>query len=411
MNARANRADDATEYEACDGPAMPPVSTSGALENLVELAMLTCGASSGFIQLIDTGRARLEAVRGDPTRIDIERCQEVLSAAEAGATSVAIWQAATTDDGAPARENAEIPRFHVLAPLVRASGERVGAVCVVDGSQQATQELRRALELLARQALYVLDMTSLSETVAHRHDDCPSVDSRVVEARAAEGRRVTAELHAMLGHELSSAALALNAALPNLTGPRSCLGIVRAVADLLQGAVGRCREHLHAGYSADPSAGGFAKALRKLGASVARQEGLKVHVHVASDVPQQLTVSSAYHLQRIAVDAIVGAVRHSRGSTVVVSINTEADTIVLRVDDDGIAPGLDDLRERRGVRAIEAVAQMLGGDMRLRRRRPHGMSVQVRLPRSHDRPVAKPRRRPDAVGRVERSADRATSTG
>ena len=127
-------------------------------------------------------------------------------------------------------------------------------------------------------------------------------------------------------------------------------------------------------------------------------------------MPQQLTASSAYHLQRIAVDAIVGAVRHSRGSTVIVSINTEADTIVLRVDDDGIAPGMDALRERRGVRAIEAVAQMLGGDMRVRPRRPHGVSVQVRLPRSSERPAVEPRRRSGALRRGDCAAGRAIST-
>jgi len=207
-----------------------------------------------------------------------------------------------------------------------------------------------------------------------------ATDRYVAEARAEEGRRVAAELHAMLGHELSSASLALSTALAGLSGPPACIDAVRAVAGMLQGAVGRSRERMASGYGVEAARDGFAATLRRLSANVARSQGVKVHVHVASGVSEQLTVSSAYHLHHMAIDAIVGAVRHSQGSVVVVNIAAEADTIFLQVDDDGDAVPGPAVHEQRRVEAIEAVAQMLGGDVSLRPRHPRGLSVRVRMP-------------------------------
>jgi signal transduction histidine kinase len=221
-----------------------------------------------------------------------------------------------------------------------------------------------------------------------------------MEARAEEGRRVAAELHATLGHELNGASLALTSAAANLTGPRKDLDAVRGVATILQGAVGRCRERAQTGYPADAATEGFAGALRRLSAAVAREGGIKVHVHVASDAVEQLTASSAYHLYHIAVDAIVGAVRHSRGSMVVVSISADADNIVLRVDDDGIGVTPEGARDGREFHGIESVAHMLGGNFRLRPRRPCGLSVQVRVPtapRDGTPPAEPPPPPPDAA--------------
>jgi hypothetical protein len=311
--------------EASDGS---EESATAALVDIVELAIAFCGTSSGFISLSEGPRQRVVAYRGDDA-VAFARDHDTWFHAIHGieATVIPVPDAANT-------------RFHAAAPLVLTSSERVGAVCVVDElDRELTLAQRRALELLAQQAVRVLELAEV-------------------------------------------------------------LDAVRGVATILQGAVGRCRERAQTGYPADAATEGFAGALRRLSAAVAREGGIKVHVHVASDAVEQLTASSAYHLYHIAVDAIVGAVRHSRGSMVVVSISADADNIVLRVDDDGIGVTPEGARDGREFHGIESVAHMLGGNFRLRPRRPCGLSVQVRVPtapRDGTPPAQPPPPPPDAA--------------
>jgi signal transduction histidine kinase len=344
-------------------------SATAALEDVVELAIAFCGTSSGFISLSDGPRQRVVAYRGDDAAT-FGRAHDTWFGAIHGIETTVI----------PVPDAAAI-RFHAAAPLVLASSERVGAVCVVDECpRELTLPQRRALELLAQQAVHVLELSELRAADREVRARAEALEARIMEARAEEGRRVASELHATLGHELNGASLSLTASLANLTGPRKDLDAVRGVATMLQGAVGRCRERAQSGYPTDVATEGFAGALRRLSATVAREGGIKVHVHVASDSVEQLTASSVYHLYHIAVDAIVGAVRHSRGSMVVVSISADAGNIVLRVDDDGIGVTPEGARDGREFTGIESVAHMLGGNFRLRPRRPCGLSVQVRVP-------------------------------
>jgi nitrate/nitrite-specific signal transduction histidine kinase len=177
-----------------------------------------------------------------------------------------------------------------------------------------------------------------------------------------------------------TASLSLEAALAHLSGPRQDLDSIRGIATVLQGVVGRCRERLQAGYSVSAAPEGFAAALRRFSASIARERGVKVHVHLATNVAEQLTARSAYHLHHIAVEAIVGAIRHSRGSMVTVSISGDPESIVLRVEDDGVGASVDWAREKQVFHEAEAVTHMLRGDLSLRPRRPGGLSIEFRLP-------------------------------
>jgi len=347
-------------------------SSAAALTDVVEASMLACEASSGCACINEGGDVRLVAVIGDRARLEGVVQARSRAIRDDRTSGVSVWR----DAGGEERGRG---RFQVV---MRDDRPAAGgpAILLVDARAELTPERYRLLVLLARQARLAAGAGAPATPLVNGAAPESSVDACVAEARATEGRRVTAELHAMLGHELSSAALALNAALPGLDGAPACLNAVRAVGGLLQGAVGRCRERMTAGYGVGEASEGFAATLRRISATVAQRGGVKVHVHVASGVGDRLTASSAYHLHHLALDAIVGAVRDSQGSIVVVSIAANANGIVLQVDDDGSGVAGHSLHERRRVESIEAVAHMLGGDVSLRPRHPRGLSVRVRLP-------------------------------
>ena len=235
------------------------------LEDLVEAALVACGASSGCACVNEGGRVRLVAVAGDRARLEAVAHDRSSPIHGDLPSAVTVWCDAGADESWPVR-------FHVMARGDDGCGDGT-AVLVVDASREPTAGLRRVLAVLAREAHATRDCAPSAPAAANDANSASQVDVRVAEAREAEGRRVTAELHAMLGHELTSASLALSATLPWLDGAPECLDAVRAVAGLLQGAVGRCRERMTAGYGLDAANEGFAATLRRLSATVARRGG------------------------------------------------------------------------------------------------------------------------------------------
>lgn len=95
-------------------------------------------------------------------------------------------------------------------------------------------------------------------------------------------------------------------------------------------------------------------------AASARETGLDVEVSLSVD-DAEMAPSVATAMFRIVQEALTNALRHADAGRVDVAVRTDAETLYIRVADDG--RGSSDTREGRGITGMRERATMLGGTL------------------------------------------------
>jgi signal transduction histidine kinase len=107
-----------------------------------------------------------------------------------------------------------------------------------------------------------------------------------------------------------------------------------------------------------------------------------------------LIPEAAIAIFRIVQESLTNILKHAGASNVEVSIQTQANLLVVTVRDDGV--GLSDERREalrsHGLAAMRHRATALGGELRISRLAPHGTQVEARLPLSRVTAAAAVRR-------------------
>jgi signal transduction histidine kinase len=188
-------------------------------------------------------------------------------------------------------------------------------------------------------------------------------------ARLAERLRIARDLHDIMGHTLTTLTIHLDVASKLTSGPAAeHVGFARTAAgellDQVRSVVSRFRVQ-----PADLKA-----ALQKLAEGA---EGLPVVLRI----PPDLTVSDparAETIVRCVQEVITNALRHSRGTELVIDLRSGPDAIVITAHDDGhgggafsVGNGLAGMRER---------FEMLGGSLSVSSAAEGGFTVQGTLP-------------------------------
>jgi signal transduction histidine kinase len=188
-------------------------------------------------------------------------------------------------------------------------------------------------------------------------------------ARLAERLRIARDLHDIMGHTLTTLTIHLDVAGKLTNGPAAeHVGFARTAAgellDQVRSVVSRFRVQ-----PADLQA-----ALRKLAEGA---EGLRVVLRI----PPELTVSDparAETIVRCVQEVITNALRHSRGTELVIDLNSGPGAVTITAHDDGhgggafsVGNGLIGMRER---------FEMLGGSLSVASATDGGFTVQGTLP-------------------------------
>jgi len=189
-------------------------------------------------------------------------------------------------------------------------------------------------------------------------------------ARAGERLKLSRELHDVAGHSLTALKLNLSrvARDPALRKREEIAISMRLADDLLaqiRQVVGALRGHDGLDLRA------------ALEALIAPMPG----VRVALDVEEGLRVDDldqAETLLRCAQEGLTNALRHGRAGTVRIALRREAGALVLRVDNDGIAPAL--LREGHGLTGMRERLAAVGGALALEPTPPRGLRLTARIP-------------------------------
>lgn len=123
---------------------------------------------------------------------------------------------------------------------------------------------------------------------------------------------------------------------------------------------------------------GLQRALENRLATVERRTGLQATItyQVESDVPLRTEIE----LERIAIEALTNAVRHSGASNVRVVVRQDGDRLVLDVEDDGVGIETGALATGFGMRGMRERAERLGGTLTVVSDPGNGTRVRVETP-------------------------------
>jgi two-component system sensor histidine kinase UhpB len=192
---------------------------------------------------------------------------------------------------------------------------------------------------------------------------------RAQQAREAERSRIARGLHDEVGQVLTGVLLQLEGegrAEETKAAVRQALEEVRRIGQELRPEM---LEHL-----------GLVSALTELSRRFADQSGLRIERRFAADLPP-LSDDVELTLYRVAQESLTNVARHARASRVEVVLEVGADSVVLRVVDDG--RGIDEwaaVNGRRGLRGMREQALLVGGALAVKRAREGGVEVRLEVP-------------------------------
>jgi two-component system sensor histidine kinase UhpB len=202
---------------------------------------------------------------------------------------------------------------------------------------------------------------------------------RALDAQEAERLRIAHGLHDEVGQVLTGVLLQLDA-LEGVDGDaqleaiaetkaavRVALDEVRRIAYELRPAM---LEHL-----------GLVSALRELATTFAARSGLDVTQRFESELPR-LSSEAEIAVYRVTQEGLTNVARHAQASSVSVSLEQGARSVVLRIADDGVG-----FAERSalanggsGIRGMRERALLIGGALAVRSGRTGGTEIRLEVP-------------------------------
>jgi signal transduction histidine kinase len=125
---------------------------------------------------------------------------------------------------------------------------------------------------------------------------------------------------------------------------------------------------------------GLVDALRERVRTVEQRAGIAARVHAQELGVLPVSVEEAFY--RIALEALNNALRHARAGRVDVTLNTQADEIMMTIADDGIGFDFASAAESggMGLESMQKRADKLGGGLTIRTRPGNGTLIIARAP-------------------------------
>lgn len=202
------------------------------------------------------------------------------------------------------------------------------------------------------------------------------LEREIVEASEREQQRIGRDLHDGLCQQLAAIGCAARSLADDLRA-RSLpeAGEAGKIEEWLRDSVVQTRDLARGIVPVLSGGAGLAAALDELAGAAARGTGMHVTFRDESEV-LVTEPEAAMHLYRIAQEALSNALRHSRGTEVIVSLSRDGEGVRLTVEDDGSGlPG--DARESggMGMKTMEYRARSLGATLEMLPRSPRGTVV------------------------------------
>ena len=204
------------------------------------------------------------------------------------------------------------------------------------------------------------------------------LSARLVDAQETERRAISRELHDEVGQSLGALLVDIGRLSTTLSGDhpeaKEQLDNLKSVAERTFQSVRNIALLLRPSMLDDL---GLAAALEWQGREVSRRSEMEVSVESES-VPEDLPDEYKIYIYRLVQEALTNAVRHSGARNAKVVVERLANSIVVRVTDDG--RGFDPVRSRgMGILGMEERVKHLGGTLRVESQPGRGATVAAEL--------------------------------
>jgi len=246
---------------------------------------------------------------------------------------------------------------HTLRPIDRLV-ERMRGIDLLQPSQRIPEEGGVEVAELTRTFNEMLERLETERRESGR---------RALQAQEAERRRIAGGLHDEVGQVLTGVLLQLEDD-ETKHAVRQALEEVRRIARELRPEM---LEQL-----------GLVSALTELSRKFAESSGVRVEQRFLTDLPP-LSDDAELAVYRVAQESLTNVARHADASRVRIALEPGADSVVLRVADDGRGiPGSDvfTVNGHGGLRGMRERALLVGGALAIKRGSDGGVEVRLEVP-------------------------------
>jgi len=256
----------------------------------------------------------------------------------------------------------------VLAPLV--SGDSVSGVLLIATRDEAsTVEEDNLFASFANQAALALDL-------ARAHEDREALV--VYEDR----ERIARDLHDLVIQRLFATGMQLQGACRLAVRPEVRQRLTAAVADL-DATIRDIRTAIFELHT-DQDSTSLKSALVVLGHEYASTLGFAPQLGFDGPLDTGVGAEAMEELLAVAREGLSNVARHAEASRVSLDVGVSADTVRLRITDDGV--GIEEPARGNGLPNMRSRAEALGGSMSVRSNAPRGTVLEWAVPRTRPHP-------------------------
>jgi two-component system, NarL family, sensor histidine kinase UhpB len=196
-------------------------------------------------------------------------------------------------------------------------------------------------------------------------------------AQEGERLRVAQELHDEIGQTLTAVTIQAERAADG--DPALAADALRSVADAVRESLDEVRRIARELRPEALDDLGLVNALIALCNRVAAQDGPQVRRELQGNLPA-LSPDVELVVYRIAQEGLTNALRHSHARSVTLSLTADAETMVLRVFDDGMGMPADLPGGTAGIAGMRERALLVGGRLSIESRPQRGTEVRLVIP-------------------------------
>lgn len=354
-----------------------------AFDGLTRIASQIAGMPIGLISLTDESRQWFKSRVGlDVAQVPREwaPCAHVVATGESIVCGDMSCDARFRDN--PLVTGATHFRFYAGLALVTPRGSVLGTLCVIDTKPGTlTPGQVDALATLAKQIVSELELRTAYRELAALRSREREFETRLLKERADEAQRLAAELHDGVGQELVGISILLAAAVNEARKHELALAEpLEEISALLSRAIELARRAAqeHGGFAV--RAAGLSGALEQFVQRLSTPDGPRFELQLAPVPAGCLDDGAAYHLLRIAQEAIINARRHSRCRLIRVRCEHGAGVVRVAVEDDGVGlPPGEPPGEGIGRHLMAYRARAIGATLALAARPSGGLAVTCEL--------------------------------
>ncbi len=222
-------------------------------------------------------------------------------------------------------------------------------------------------------------LTMLQDSTARRQ-----LEREVLEVSNREQQRIGNDLHDGLGQELTGIALLLRGLENRAEREAPALSSsIEEVALLVNDAIFTTRALARGLSPVTFDRGGLSNALDALAKRLSAMFHIDVRCEADDSLDGGLESANALHLYRIAQEAVTNAAQHGEAAHVRITLGTDGDRGLLRIEDDGGGFNPSILQSKGlGLRIMRYRAQMMAGSLRIESARARSTTVSCWFPRA-----------------------------